>query len=68
MQSLSFKLIPVERKVEVIYRVVKGEKIQPIARETGVDRTSIYLWKKRALSAVGKTLELRKRDSMPCIA
>ena len=30
---MSFKPIPVERKIEVIYRVVKGEKIQPIARE-----------------------------------
>lgn len=38
MQSLSFKPIPVERKVEVICRVVKGEKIQPIAGEAGVDR------------------------------
>jgi len=47
---LAFKRIPVERKIEVIYRVVKGDKIQPIAREAGVDRASIYLWKKRALS------------------
>lgn len=61
MQSSSFKPIPVERKVEVIYRVVKGEKIQPIAREVGVDRTSIYLWKKRALSTAREALEPRKR-------
>jgi len=26
---LAFKRISVERKIEVIYRVVKGEKIQP---------------------------------------
>jgi len=45
---LAFKRISVERKIEVIYRVVKGEKIQPIAREAGVDRKSIYLWKKRS--------------------
>ena len=58
---MSFKPIPVERKIEVIYRVVKGEKIQPIAREAGVDRTSVYLWKERALSALREALEPRKR-------
>ncbi|MEA1964744.1 MAG: helix-turn-helix domain-containing protein [Candidatus Aerophobetes bacterium] len=58
---MSFKPIPVERKIEVIYRVVKGEKIQPIAREAGVDRASIYLWKERALSALREALEPRKR-------
>jgi len=58
---LSFKPIPVEKKVKVRYRVVKGEKIQPIAREAGVDRTSIYLWEERALSAARETLEPRKR-------
>jgi len=50
VQNLAFKRISVERKIEIIYRVVKGEKIQPIARGAGVDRASIYLWKKRALS------------------
>lgn len=58
---MSFKPIPVEKKVKVIYRVVKGEKIQPIAREAGVDRTSIYLWEERTLSAARETLEPRKR-------
>jgi len=59
---LGFKRIPVERKVKVIYRVVKGEKIQPIAREAEVDRTSIYLWKERALSALREALEPHKRS------
>jgi len=58
---LSFKPIPVERKIEVICRVVKGEKIQLVAREAGVDRTSVYLWKERALSALREALEPRKR-------
>jgi len=59
--KLSFKPIPVERKIEVIYRLVKGEKVQPIAREAEVDRTSIYLWKERALSALREALEPHKR-------
>lgn len=33
VESLSFKPIPVERKIEVIYRIVKGEKIQSIGKE-----------------------------------
>jgi len=46
-KTLSFRPIPVEKKIEVIYRVIKnkrGEK-QPIAREAGVDRSSVYFWK-----------------------
>jgi hypothetical protein len=43
VQSLSFKPVPVERKVKVIYRVVKGEKIQPIARGTEVSMNVIKL-------------------------
>jgi len=49
VQNLAFKRISVERKIEVIYRAVKGEKIQPIAREAGVDRASIYLLEKESL-------------------
>ena len=57
MQSLSFKRIPVERKIEVIRRVVNGEKIQPVARKIGAERSSIYLWKERALSVSREVFE-----------
>jgi hypothetical protein len=53
---LSYRPIPVDKKIEVIYRVIEEEKIQPIAREAGVDRFSIYLWKKRALVSIKKAL------------
>jgi len=33
---LSFKLIPIEKKIEVVSRVISGEKVQPVAREIGV--------------------------------
>jgi len=35
--------------------------VQPVAREVGVHRTSIYIWKKRALLALEEALEPHKR-------
>jgi len=59
---LSFKSIPAEKKIEVVSRVVSGNKVQPVAREIGVHRSSVYVWKERALSALGKALEAHKRE------
>lgn len=58
---MGFRPIPVEKKIEVIYRVIKGEKIQPVAREAGVDRSSVYFWKERALISLKEALEPHKR-------
>lgn len=58
---MSFKSIPVEKKIEAVSRVVSGGKIQPVAREIGVHRSSVYIWKERALSALEEALEPRKR-------
>jgi len=58
---LGFKPIPVEKKIEAAFRVVSGNKIQPVAREIAVHRSSIYIWKERALSALEEALEPRKR-------
>ena len=58
---MGFRPIPVEKKIEVIYRVIKGEKIQPVAREAGVDRSSVYFWKDRALISLKEALEPHKR-------
>jgi len=41
VQSLSFKPVPVEEKIEAVSKVVSGKKVQPVAREIGVDRTPI---------------------------
>ena len=35
--------------------------MQPVARKVGVHRTSIYIWKERALSALEEALEPHKR-------
>jgi len=58
---LGFKLVPVQKKIEAVSRVVAGEKIQPVARDGGVHRISIYIWKERALSALEEALEPHKR-------
>jgi len=58
---LSFKLVPVQKKIEAVSRVVAGEKVQPVAREVGVHRTSIYIWKEKALATLEKALEPHKR-------
>lgn len=58
---MSFKPVPVQKKIEAISRVIAGEKVQPVAREVGVHRTSIYIWKERALLALEEALEPHKR-------
>ena len=58
---MSFEPVPVQKKIEAISRVIAGKKVQPVAREVGVHRTSIYIWKERALSALEEALEPRKR-------
>jgi transposase-like protein len=59
--KLSFKPISVGKKIEVVSKVLSGKKTQPVAREAGVHRTSVYIWKKKALLALEETLEPRKR-------
>ena len=39
--KLSFKPIPVEKKIEAVSNVVSRQKIQPVARKVGVHRVSI---------------------------
>jgi len=43
--------------------VVAGEKVQLVAREVRVLRTSIYIWKERAIAVLEEVLELHKRGS-----
>ena len=50
--KLSFKPIPVEKKIETVSRVIAGQKIQPVAREIGVHRSSIYISKETAFAAL----------------
>lgn len=54
---MSFKPISVNKKIEAVSRVVSGEKIQPVAREIEVRRSSVYIWKERVLTALEEALE-----------
>ena len=58
---MSFKPVSIEKKIQAVSRVVVGEKVQPVARDIGVHRASIYIWKERALSALEEALEPYKR-------
>ena len=58
---MSFKPIPVDKKIKAVSKVVSGEKIQPVAKEIGIHRSSVYIWKERALSTLEKALEPHKR-------
>ena len=40
---------------------MSGEKIQPVAREVGIHRASVYTWRERALVSLEKALESHKR-------
>jgi len=44
-KTLNFKSVPVEKKIQAVSRVVAREKVQPVARDAGVHRTSICIWK-----------------------
>ncbi len=44
-KSLSFKPIPIDKKIKAVSKVVSGEKIQPVAKEIGIRRSSVYIWK-----------------------
>jgi len=57
---LGFKPIPVEKKIEAVSTVVLREKVQSVAREIRVHRTSIYIWNERAFTALEETLEPHK--------
>jgi len=56
---LSFKPISAQKKIEAVSRVVAEEKVQAVARDGGVHRTSIYIWKERALLALEEALQPR---------
>jgi len=41
VQNLSFKPVPVEKKIEAVSRVIVGKKIQPVAKEIRVHRSYV---------------------------
>lgn len=55
------KYLPKQEKLEVLYRIWAGEKITQVARDCGISRQVIYIWKRRAEIALYQALEEKRR-------
>ncbi|MBE0477661.1 helix-turn-helix domain-containing protein [Candidatus Aerophobetes bacterium] len=56
-----FKSIPMQAKLEVLYRIWSGERVTRVAHECGVSRQVIYAWKRRAEGALSRALKEKRR-------
>jgi transposase-like protein len=44
----SYRRYPVGMKQQVLGRMAAGENVKALARELGIDRTLLYVWKRKA--------------------
>lgn len=44
VQNLSSDPVRVEKKVEAVFRVIAGKKMQAVAKEIGAHRISVYIY------------------------
>lgn len=44
VQNLSFEPVPVEKKLEAVFRALARKKMQAVAREVGAHRISVYIY------------------------
>lgn len=51
------------RKRDLVLRLLRGESVEAVSREVGIDRYRLERWKERALAAVESSL--RERGSEP---
>ena len=59
-----YRRYPVGMKQQVVGRMEAGENVKALARELGIDRTLLYVWKRKAAgrpygSAAGELPDLR---------
>jgi transposase-like protein len=59
-----YRRYPVGMKQQVVGRMEAGENVKALARELGIDRTLLYVWKRKAAgqpygSAAGQPQDLR---------
>ena len=62
----SYRRYPVGMKQQVLGRMAAGENVKALARELGIDRTLLYVWKRKAAgqpygSAAGEPQYLREQ-------
>src|SRR3954470_12717086 len=56
------KLFSVRRKLAVVARLLRGEPLELVARETNVSVAKLTEWRDRALSGAATALKERERD------
>ena len=62
------KCSPMQAKLDILCRVWAGEKIAEVARGCGISRQVIYVWKRKAESALYRSLKGKKRGPKVCDA
>ena len=58
---MGFRPISTEEKMVVLFEVIREGKIEPVAKNCGVSRPSVYTWLQRFQEAARKALEPHKR-------
>ena len=56
------KRYSVQRKMEVVARLLRGEPLELVARETNISVAKLTEWRERALAGAASALKERERD------
>jgi len=56
------KRYSVQRKMEVVARLLRGEPLELVARETNISVAKLTEWRERALAGAATALKERERD------
>ena len=56
------KRYSVQRKMEVVARLLRGEPLELVARETNISVAKLTEWRERALAGAAAALKERERD------
>lgn len=60
------KCLPTQVKLRALYRIWAGEKITRVARDCGISRQVIYIWKRKAEKALCRALKEKRRGPKIC--
>lgn len=58
---MGFRPIAAQKKIVVLFEVIRKGKIEPVARSYGVSKPSVYTWLERSQEALKEALEPHKR-------
>ena len=63
VDAIVAKRFSVQRKMAVVARLLRGEPLEVVARETNVSAARLTEWRERALDGATAALKERERDS-----